>query len=104
MQTWGRPERGSKNPNNFRTSHVYGPKVGNEPVTLKQSTSDTSLIVGTILSNTGAATVLEMVVNTTVAAQVGGDSMAYIICGRAKQGVSSIGFFDSPKLGDLAQS
>ena len=44
--------------------------AGNEPVTLRSSTSDTSLIVETILSSTGVATPLVMVVNTTVAAQV----------------------------------
>ena len=49
--------------------------VGNEMVTVEQSTSDTSLLVGTVLSATGTATFLDMVVNTTVAAQVG-DSMA----------------------------
>ena len=44
--------------------------VGNDPVTVEQSTSDTSLIVETVLSFTVVATFLDMVVNTTVAAQV----------------------------------
>ena len=44
---------------------------GDEPVTVTQSASDTSLIVEAVLSNGVVATFFDMVINTTVATQVG---------------------------------
>ena len=44
---------------------------GGEPVTVTQSASDTSLVVETVLSNSVVDTFFDMVINTTVATQVG---------------------------------
>ena len=44
---------------------------GDEPVTVTQSASDTSLVVETVLSNSVVDTFFDMVINTTVVTQVG---------------------------------
>ena len=44
---------------------------GDEPVTVTQPASDTSLVVETVLSNSVVDTFFDMVINTTVATQVG---------------------------------
>ena len=44
---------------------------GDEPVTVTQSASDTSLVVEAVLSKRIVATLFDMVINTSVAMQVG---------------------------------